>query len=89
MTDCRKEFPASWFTHAKLAEKHRDKKLNYFGIDASNPLSTWRAKGWIYEGRSARLVSMVLPLLYGPAPCRKRIAARSNAGKGSAVTLRR
>lgn len=49
MTDCRKEFPANWFIKAKLATKHRDKQLNYFGIDASNPLSTWRAKGWIYK----------------------------------------
>jgi hypothetical protein len=49
MTDCRKEFPANWFTKAKLADKHRDRKLNYFGVDASNPLSTWKRKGWIYE----------------------------------------
>ena len=28
-------------------ERH-DPKLNYFGINASNPLSYWRKKGWIY-----------------------------------------
>jgi hypothetical protein len=49
MTDCRKEFPASWFKRAKLAEKHRDRALNYFGVDASQPLSVWRRKGWIYR----------------------------------------
>lgn len=49
MTDCRKEFPANWFARAKLAEKHRDKELNYFGVDASNPLSVWRAKGWLHK----------------------------------------
>jgi hypothetical protein len=38
MTDCRKEFPASWFTRAKLSPKKRDPSLNYFGIDASQPL---------------------------------------------------
>lgn len=49
MTDCRKEFPQSWFTKAKLAAGKRDPSLNYFGIDASQSLSVWRAKGWIYE----------------------------------------
>ena len=49
MTDCRKEFPANWFKHAKLAEKKRDRKLNFFGVDASQPLSVWRAKGWLHE----------------------------------------
>src|ERR1700761_7050626 len=48
MTDCRHEFPADWFTHAKLAAKHRDPKLNYFGVDASQPLSVWRKKGWLH-----------------------------------------
>ena len=45
MTDCRKEFPASWFTRAKLSPSGRDCSLNYFGVDASQPLSVWRAKG--------------------------------------------
>ena len=31
MTDTRKEFPASWFVGAKLAGKHRDCSLNFFG----------------------------------------------------------
>lgn len=51
MRDCRDEFPADWFTHAKLhiegAPGH-DKSLNYFGVDASQSLSVWREKGWIY-----------------------------------------
>jgi len=49
MTDCRKEFPKSWFTHAKLATEKRDPKLNYFGIHASQPLKEWRRKGWIHK----------------------------------------
>ncbi len=49
MTDCRKEFPASWFARAKLAKGKRDKSLNYFGVNASQPLSEWRRKGWIYK----------------------------------------
>src|SRR5262245_27488890 len=47
MTDCRREFPASWFTRAKLCATHHDSKLNYFGANASQPLSVWRKKGWI------------------------------------------
>ena len=49
MTDCTKEFPASWFTRAKLAAKYRDRSLNFFGVDASQPLSVWRKKGWIHS----------------------------------------
>ena len=48
MTDCRDEFPAEWFIDAKLASSGRDCSLNYFGVDASQNLSVWRAKGWIY-----------------------------------------
>jgi hypothetical protein len=49
MTDCRREFPKSWFDDAKLSPEGRDKGLNFFGVDASQPLSEWRRKGWIYE----------------------------------------
>lgn len=48
MTDGRKEFPADWFARAKLSPKGRDPALNYFGVDASQPLSVWRKKGWIH-----------------------------------------
>ena len=48
MTDCRAEFPANWFARAKLAPAGRDCSLNYFGVGASQPLSVWRAKGWIH-----------------------------------------
>jgi len=48
MTDSRKEFPASWFRRAKLSPRGRDSKLNFFGVDASQPLSVWRKKGWIH-----------------------------------------
>lgn len=49
MTDCRAEFPASWFKNAKLSPDKANHKLNYFGVRASQPLSVWRAKGWIYQ----------------------------------------
>ena len=47
MTDCRKEFPSSWFAGARLTTQRRDCGLNYFGVDASQPLSEWRRKGWL------------------------------------------
>ena len=48
MTDCRKEFPKDWFTKAKFVKDLRDPRLNYFGVNASQSLSVWRAKGWIF-----------------------------------------
>lgn len=48
MTDCTKEFPASWWRRAKLAKGKADKALNYFGVHASQSLAVWRAKGWIH-----------------------------------------
>ena len=48
MTDCRDEFPASWFARARLSPPRRDPSLNFFGVDASQKLSVWRAKGWIH-----------------------------------------
>ena len=48
MTDTTAEFPADWFTSAKLSPGKRDPSLNCFRINASQPLSVWRAKGWIY-----------------------------------------
>ncbi|MCJ7616843.1 MAG: hypothetical protein MUO43_09945, partial [Desulfobacterales bacterium] len=49
MTDCRDEFPKDWFLYAKLCHERHDPKLNYFGVNASQPLSVWREKGWIYH----------------------------------------
>jgi hypothetical protein len=49
MTDCRREFQESWFTRAKLSLKGRDPTLNFFGVDASQPLSFWRRKGWLHR----------------------------------------
>ncbi|NQV90688.1 hypothetical protein HQ487_04790 [Candidatus Uhrbacteria bacterium] len=53
MTDCKREFPKSWFTHAKLSSIHND-KLNYFERHASQSLSRWREKGWINEQHDPR-----------------------------------
>ncbi|MFZ5476624.1 MAG: hypothetical protein ACOZNI_07595 [Myxococcota bacterium] len=48
MTDCRGEFPADWFTNAKLCHARHDPALNFFGVNASQPLSVWRRNGWIH-----------------------------------------
>lgn len=39
MSDCGEEFPKDWTIT----------KANYFGVKASQPLSVWRKKGWIYD----------------------------------------
>jgi hypothetical protein len=51
MTDCKAEFPKSWFVGAKLykgASLTGDKNLNFFKVAASQPLSVWKQKGWIH-----------------------------------------
>lgn len=51
MRDCKNEFPKSWFVKAKFHPEDKpghDPRLNYFGVDASQPLSVWRRKGWIH-----------------------------------------
>lgn len=49
MTDCRAEFPADWFTKARLCPEKHDSRLNFFGVNASQPLSEWRRKGWLHD----------------------------------------
>ena len=52
MRDSVKEFPKDWFAKAKFQKKDlqvHDPALNFFGVNASQPLSVWREKGWIYE----------------------------------------
>ena len=49
MTDCTKEFPSDWFDNARLCSERHDPKLNFFGINASQSLSEWKRKGWIYK----------------------------------------
>lgn len=49
MTDCVNEFPAEWFSSAKLSPQQHDPELNFFGVHASKPLSYWVEKGWIYN----------------------------------------
>lgn len=44
------EFPKKWFKSAKLSgDNKQHKELNYYGVNASQPLSVWQAKGWIHK----------------------------------------
>ena len=47
LTDCRDEFPRDWFTSAKLSDTRRQATLNFFGVNASQSLATWKMSGWI------------------------------------------
>jgi len=49
MTDCQNEFPKDWFKREKMCHEFHDSKINFFGVNASQPLSVWREKGWIYK----------------------------------------
>jgi hypothetical protein len=51
MRDCKNEFPSDWFDNAKFAPEDTKKhiaKINFFGVNASQPLSVWQEKGWIF-----------------------------------------
>jgi hypothetical protein len=47
LTDCGAEFPRDWFAGARLSPAFRDRRLNCFGVNASQSLATWRQSGWI------------------------------------------
>jgi hypothetical protein len=52
MRDCKKEFPKEWFSEAKFQKEGvsvSDPTINFFGVNASQPLSVWRKKGWIFK----------------------------------------
>lgn len=49
MTDCKNEFPKDWYKNTKLCHEFHDPELNFFKVNASQPLSVWRKKGWINE----------------------------------------
>ncbi len=55
MRDCTKEYPEDWFKRSKFAKgDKKDNSLNFFKIDASQPLSVWIKKGWINQEHDPR-----------------------------------
>jgi hypothetical protein len=63
MTDCRKEFPASWFIRAKLSPDGPRASLNYFWCERVAAPVGMAAQRLDSSRRPARLVPMVLPVL--------------------------
>jgi len=48
-SDKPSDLPKSWFKKAKLSPDHqRHKGLNYFKVNASQPLVVWQKKEWIH-----------------------------------------
>lgn len=48
-SDTPDEFPTQWWKDAQLSHDGKvHKELNAYGVLASQPLSIWRAKGWIH-----------------------------------------
>ncbi|HET8991561.1 MAG TPA: hypothetical protein VFN31_00815, partial [Candidatus Saccharimonadales bacterium] len=43
-----KEFPSIWFSRVKLSPGGAIAELNYFKVNASQPLKEWQKNGWIY-----------------------------------------
>jgi hypothetical protein len=51
MRDCTNEFPKTWFIKAKFQKEgiyEHDPKINFFEVNASQPLSVWRKNNWIH-----------------------------------------
>ena len=85
MTDCRDEFPASWFAHAKLSPERHDPSLNFFGVNASQPLAVWRRRaGSTRTTREAGSSGTAATTWAGG--CRTTTPGRSNAGRRCAGT---
>jgi len=49
LRDGADEFPPEWFENARFADAKRDPAINFFEVNASQPLQVWRDKGWIYD----------------------------------------
>lgn len=48
-TEAPKEFPKDWFDGVEFSQAGTAlKNLNQFKVNASQPLSVWEKKGWIY-----------------------------------------
>ena len=66
MTDCRKEFPESWFVRAKLSPEHARLRAQFFWRRCEPAAVGLARQGMAASRRPARLVPVVLPLLHGP-----------------------
>ena len=88
MNDTRDEFPKTWFAKAKLSPLRPDASCNYFGVKASQPLSVWKKKGWIFEDDPRGWFQWYCRY-YRAAAFPKRINGKSAAGRQCAAILSR
>jgi hypothetical protein len=86
MTDCQAEFPKEWFAHAKLSPRGRDVSLNFFKVDAGQPLSVWRSKGSYTKIIRAAGFSGIAATSW-VAACRAKTYTKSSAGGRCGVTF--
>ena len=87
LTDCRAEFPPSWFERAKLSAERSDPTLNCFGVAASQPLSRRSRKaGSTRTSPEAGFSGTAATTWAGAAPM---TSARSAGGRRCAATLPR
>jgi len=70
MTDCRKEFPSSWFTRAKALAGRQKRHPQLFWCRCEPTSIGVASERLAARRRSARLVPMVLPLLHGTTDAR-------------------
>ena len=69
MTDCRDEFPATWFARARLCAERHHPRLNYFGVNASQSVNCRSAVRSEFHGLPiSRLqnISKTLVITRGP-----------------------
>ena len=51
LNDCKSEFPATWFSKAKVVKEGEEAnpELNFFKVKSRQPLSVWKEKGWLHK----------------------------------------
>lgn len=65
--DIKDKYPKDIFKNAKMVNRNekQNKELNYFGVLAGQPLSTWKEKGWISEHDSHGWLEWYFNYYYG------------------------